>query len=127
MHAEALLIAALLTVAPLAHGLSAELVMFETEGCEYCALWNSQVGEIYAETELGKIAPLRRVDMDAERPMDLRHIKGIRYSPTFVVVDGQREVGRMTGYIDESFFWGYLEEIIKTLDPGDEKTSTSPR
>jgi len=114
----------MLAFIPLARAVSSELIMFEAQGCEYCERWNSEVGDIYADTDVGRSFPLRRVDMDDEWPRYLRHIKGIRYSPTFVVVDGGREVGRMTGYIDEAFFWGYLDEITKGLVQGNQGKDT---
>lgn len=97
---------------------AAELVMFEAPGCEYCELWNEEVGEIYAETDTGRSMPLRRVQIEDSRPSDLRQVKGIRYSPTFVVIDEGREVGRIIGYTGEAFFWGYLEQIAEKLKTG---------
>ena len=43
------------------HGL--ELVMFERHGCPWCARWNEEIGGVYAKTEEGAQAPLRRVDI----------------------------------------------------------------
>jgi hypothetical protein len=102
---------------------AAELVMFEALGCEYCQLWDEEIGAGYEQTAAGKAAPLRRVLMDIKRPNDLRGIEGIRYSPTFVVLDKGREFGRITGYPGEAFFWGYLEEILKNLASATKSTS----
>jgi thioredoxin-related protein len=95
---------------------AAELIMFEAPGCEYCALWNEEVGDIYAGTDMGKLVPLRRVQMDEKWPQELRQIKPVRYSPTFVVFENGQELGRITGYPGEAFFWGYLDQIVAKVD-----------
>lgn len=39
----------------------------------------------------------------------------MRYTPTFVLIDGGREVGRIEGYPGEAFFWGLLEKLARDL------------
>ena len=58
---------------------------------------------------------IRRVDISDNRPSDLQHLKGIRFTPTFVVLENGREIGRILGYPGESFFWGLLEKLAKKL------------
>ena len=89
-------------------GTSAELVMFESDSCEWCEAWHAEVGVIYAKTAEARIAPLRRVDIDDPMPAELSKIRGIRYTPTFVVMQDGGEVGRILGYPGEDFFWGLL-------------------
>jgi len=90
-----------------------ELVMFERPFCEWCEAWNQEVGDAYENTEEGKFAPLRRVQLNEAHPADLEHIRWPRFTPTFVMmVDGQ-EVGRIRGYPGEDFFWGLLAELIE--------------
>jgi len=95
---------------------AAELIMFEQHGCEWCEAWNEDVGAIYDKTAEAKLAPLRRVDIDRERPADLKAIERIRYTPTFVIVENGQEIGRIIGYPGEDFFWQLLGEIIGKLD-----------
>jgi hypothetical protein len=94
---------------------AAELVMFESGGCAWCRTWNAVIGPIYPGTDEGRIAPLRRVDKDGPRPDDLRQVEAITFTPTFVVVEDGREVGRITGYPGEDFFWGLLGQIVAKL------------
>ncbi len=94
---------------------AAELIMFEQANCEWCEAWREEIGPIYPKTEEGRLAPLRRVDIFAERPADLAFVRGIRFTPTFVLVEKGREIGRITGYSGEDFFWGYLEKLIARL------------
>ena len=50
-------------------------------------------------------------------PGDIAFDKPVRSSPTFVLVDGGREIGRITGYPGAEFFWPLLGELIAKLDP----------
>lgn len=92
-----------------------ELIMFEQQGCPYCAAWNREVGTIYAKTDEGHNLPLRRVDIADPRPADLRSLKGVIATPTFVVMHCGREFDRITGYIGQDQFWGLLDTDLKAL------------
>jgi thioredoxin-related protein len=94
---------------------AAELVMFESKVCAYCAEWHRTIGPIYPKTAEGKLAPLRRVDIHEPRPGDLAAIAPVVYTPTFVLVENQREIGRMEGYANDDFFWGLLGQQIAKL------------
>ncbi len=94
---------------------AAELVMFETLGCPWCMAWDAEVGVIYHKTAEGRTAPLRRFDIDDPRPPELAALPDIIYTPTFVLMDGGREVGRIVGYPGEDLFWGMLGELFQRL------------
>ncbi len=94
---------------------AAELVMFESKVCAYCAEWHRTIGPIYPKTDEGKLAPLRRVDIHDPRPADLAAIQPVVYTPTFVLVENKQEIGRMEGYASEDFFWGLLGQQIAKL------------
>lgn len=93
---------------------AAQLVMFESEYCYWCERWNAEIGKYYHRTAEGRIAPLRRVDMGAPRPSDLESIRGIVMTPTFLVIDRGREIGRIVGYPDKIGFWTMLSGILGT-------------
>ena len=97
---------------PAAHD---QLVMFEQEGCPYCAAWNRDVGAAYAKTDEGRAFPLRRVDLHAARPADLRAIGGVRFTPTFIVMHCGREFARITGYLGNEQFWGLLDQSVRSI------------
>jgi len=101
---------------------AASLIMVEQEYCEYCEAWNENVGVIYNKTDEGKRAPLRRVDIHDPMPDDLNFISGVIFTPTFILVDNGKEIGRIRGYASESFFWGLLQKLIEKL-PEKEKSS----
>jgi thioredoxin-related protein len=109
------LLTGLLMSAPASSPRAAELVMFESAGCEWCEVWDEEVGVVYNRTDEGRVAPLRRVDIYETRPQDLSALKAVHFTPTFVLFDDNREVGRIVGYPGESFFWQILDGMISKL------------
>ena len=105
----------------------AELLMFDSKICEWCDRWREDIGPVYPKTEEGKVAPLRTIDIHRARPGPYRSIKGIVYTPTFVLWHDGREVGRIVGYTGEVFFWGLLGELIDDMRKGQFLDSGPPR
>lgn len=98
-----------------------ELVMVERKGCVYCEKWDAEVAPEYPLTNMGKMAPLRRVDIDdVDGAVDLE--RKVIYTPTFLFVDGGSEVSRLEGYISEDFFWALGEEFVTNYQASAEKT-----
>ena len=95
--------------------------MFVEAGCPWCARWDREVGEAYAHSEEGHIAPLRRIDISMARRTGLRLAGAVTVTPTFVLVEEGIEVGRIIGYPGADFFWGMLGELIARLP------ATAPR
>lgn len=89
-----------------------ELVMAETAGCKWCEQWNEDVATEYPFTAEGRAAPLRRIEMNAPLPDDLKFEGAVRYTPTFVLVRNGQEVARLEGYPGEDFFWGLLRRML---------------
>ena len=110
-----LLAASLLMISTVTSSFAAELVMLEEDGCPWCDLWKAEVGVIYSKTDEGKIAPLRVVDIHDPLPDDLKFMVKGGFTPTFVLVDQGKEIGRIRGYPGESFFWGLLSLMIDKL------------
>lgn len=102
---------------------AAELLMFEQVGCEWCEEWDAVIGPIYPLTAEGRLAPLRRVDIDDPVPSDIAHIRPGHFTPTFVLIHDGREIGRIRGYPGEDFFWALLGEMIGKLS---DQLSASP-
>lgn len=91
---------------------AAELVMFESDGCYWCDRWKEEVGRYYYKTREARIAPLRMVNLRDPRPAHLQGIRGVAMTPTFVVIDQGREMGRIIGYPGEQAFWVRLTRIL---------------
>ena len=105
----AILLVLFALVAPAA---AAELVMFRAAGCPYCAAWDQAIAPIYPKTDIGKRVPLRQVDLDRSKDGKVTLASPVRFTPTFVLVDSGRELGRIEGYPGEDFFWGLLERLL---------------
>ena len=88
-----------------------ELVMVEQAGCPWCARWNEEIGPIYPKTEEGEAAPLRRIDI-GELPDGMELEGKVVFTPTFLLVEDGRELGRIEGYPGEDFFWGLLARLL---------------
>jgi thioredoxin-related protein len=99
---------------------ASELVMFDQAGCIYCQRWERDVGALYDKTDEAKALPLRRVDIQNQKMSGVALASPIRFTPTFVVADNGREVGRITGYSNDNAFWGLLDALAAKLQPSRE-------
>ena len=92
--------------------MAAELMMVEQQGCYYCLEWKDQLGHIYPKTPEGKYAPLKTIDIT-----EVDQLKGLQrdviFTPTFVLMEDNKELGRLEGYSSEDFFWELLELILE--------------
>jgi len=95
---------------------AAELVLFESADCAWCQTWHAEIGVIYPKTPESQVAPLRRINVRQDRPEDLAGVRRIVYTPTFVLMENGEEVGRITGYAGEEFFWGLLAVELAKLE-----------
>jgi len=113
------LLAALLAAPRGARGkAAATLVMLERHDCPWCRRWLREVGEqSWNLSDLGRRAPLRRVDVAQGLPEDLQFLRHWRFTPTFVLVAEGREIGRIIGYHADHFFWQQAEALIARLPP----------
>lgn len=109
------LVALLLLVAPLfTH--AAQLVMVEEQHCPYCERFNAEIAPIYPKTTEGKLAPLRRIDIADGWPDDLSDIKPETLTPTFILIEDNKEIGRLYGYQGDEFFWFLLGQLFEKLE-----------
>ena len=87
------------------------LIMFEQDACPYCEIWDANIGVSYHKTREGKFAPLTKVDIHHDD--DVANVRPVVFTPTFVLYKDGKEVGRLTGYISDDFFWGLLNPMLK--------------
>jgi hypothetical protein len=92
-----------------------ELLMFDDAGCPWCARWRAEVGPGYSKSPEGRRAPLRTIGLRGGVPSGIKLLGPVRATPTFVLVEDGREVGRITGYGGPDFFWSMLDELMKKL------------
>ena len=103
----------LLTMFAALPALAVELFMVEQKGCHYCRTWNETIGPIYPKTAEGAFAPLRRVDLHQGPPEGVAYARRVNFTPTFILIDDNKELGRIEGYPGEDFFWGLLDMMLK--------------
>lgn len=106
-----LILTCLALALPLGRASAAELIMYSQAGCPWCIRWHKDIGAIYPLSPEGHYAPLREVDIRETVP-GVKLQKPVTLTPTFVLVEDGREIGRVTGYPGEEFFWELLGEII---------------
>lgn len=97
-----------------------ELIMFRRVGCPWCAAWDREIGPTYAKTELGQRIAICLIDLDQRDAVKFKLESPVRFTPTFVLLDEDREIGRIEGYPGEDFFWVRLERLVPspTEKPG---------
>jgi hypothetical protein len=109
-------IAAFLLIVTSAAAHAAELVMVEQPGCVWCQRFDAEIAPGYPNTDEGKQAPLRRVDLRQPWPEGISVKEGARFTPTFILLDdGGKELGRFVGYPGDQFFYPALGELLKKL------------
>lgn|SRR5262245_20088638 len=91
---------------------ASELLMFRRAGCPWCAAWDREIKPIYPNTEIGRRVPIKMVDLDHDSEQKAALKMPVRFTPTFVLIDQDQEIGRIEGYPGEAFFWGLLENLL---------------
>ncbi len=89
-----------------------ELVMFVSSNCTYCKLFDRDVGDDYAKSWPGRIAPLNRIKISS----DYRKYKlstQIVTVPTFILFNKNNELGRITGYPGRNNFFQLIVSLLK--------------
>ncbi|MBO0663608.1 thioredoxin family protein [Jiella sp. MQZ9-1] len=93
---------------------SAELLMFEQAGCPFCRKFDTEIAPDYPNSRIGKIAPLRRVNIFADRRGGIAGLTPAVFTPTFVLIgDDGHEIGRLEGYPGRRWFYPEIEQLLK--------------
>ena len=95
---------------------AAELVMVEQAGCPYCERFDREIAPAWPNTDEGRAAPLRRVDLHDDWPADLAAVERTDLTPTFILVEDGVERGRLVGYRGDEHFWFLVGELLERLD-----------
>lgn len=95
--------------------LAAELVMFERPDCPWCRQFDREIAPGYTRSEEGKRAPLRRLDISKQTQAGFALKSPVTLTPTFVLSDGGREIGRVSGYPGTEFFYPMIHELLDRL------------
>jgi protein-disulfide isomerase len=101
---------------------AAELLMFDDPSCSWCRRWHAEIGPGYPHSQEGRQAPLRRLHIRDQDTARVAFERPVRATPTFVLVENGREVGRIVGYPGSDFFYPRVEELLKRLPPPEPPT-----
>lgn len=107
--------------------LAAELVMYTRAGCPFCIRFERDVAPVYAKTPEGRAAPLRRIELPAGGVRSGGLLEPVAATPTFVLMEDGREIGRITGYLDDGIFWGLLGRLVAVIESPDQVQSSDTR
>ena len=118
-------VAAFLCLSLLQISSASELIMFDADYCTWCRKWDEEIGVIYSLTPESCQAPIRKVEISDQIPDSISIHESVRYTPTFVLIHNQSEVGRIVGYQGEDFFWPMLNDLIEQNLPEEVRRSNS--
>ena len=63
---------------------AANLILFDSAVCEWCEIWEDEVGIVYRKTDEARVALLQRISIHDPRADDFGNIRPVIYTPTFM-------------------------------------------
>ncbi len=90
-----------------------QLIMVVQRGCIYCAAWRREVGPGYGASRAGRVVPILEVDINGPWPDGLALARNPHLTPTFILVRGGLELGRIEGYPGPQPFYAELAQMLK--------------
>jgi thioredoxin-related protein len=97
-------------------GSGKELLVFEVEGCTYCAVFRRDVLARYQRSPLNTEAPLRFVDLNKTSEERYALNGRIAMVPTAVLMSEGREVDRLAGYWGPDNFFKLMAGLLARAD-----------
>lgn len=97
------------------NSLDIKLLMIDDTCCPFCELWDEEIGSKYSKTEEGRLAPLIRHHYGSKLPDQIILNSEPIFTPTFILLEENREKFRFEGYLGEEFFWSFLSEYLQKL------------
>jgi len=100
-----------------ANDTTTELLMIESDDCPYCRKFDREVADIYPKTTEGLRAPLNRHKLGDKLPKKYTSIdiNSRTMTPTFILIENNKEVDRLVGYNGDEFFWFLLKDLFTKL------------
>ncbi|WBU59768.1 thioredoxin family protein [Paracoccus albus] len=90
-----------------------QLLVAHDTSCGDFARWQSEIGPGYAESNVGRAAPLLSVNIQGPWPNGLALASAPRQTPTFILLRNGQEIGRIEGYGDANRFLAQLNSLMK--------------
>ena len=88
------------------------LVYVFSDQCVFCKAWERDVGRLYGDTEYAKKAPLFKIEISLFREYFTDATPNVSVTPTFILMSGNEEIGRIVGYQNRDMFFWALSEYI---------------
>ena len=88
------------------------LVYVFSDRCLFCKAWERDIGRLYGDTEYAKRAPLLKIDISLFSKHFTDVTPKVSGTPTFILMRGNDEVGRIVGYQNRDMFFWALSEYI---------------
>ena len=100
----------------LGKSLTDQLLMVTSSHCPWCDAFEEEVGQSYPFTLEAKKFPLFRIDIFEKVPAHLSGLTPATMTPTFIIIKGGKEIGRIVGYPGQELFWWRLSEFTGLLE-----------
>ena len=88
------------------------LVYVFSNQCVFCKAWERDVGRLYGVSEYAKRAPLLKIDISLFSDHFTDVTPKVSSTPTFILMNGNDEIGRIVGYQNRDMFFWALSEYI---------------
>jgi len=88
------------------------LIVVEDPGCIYCGVFRRNVAPAYASTPRADTLPLQYLDLNDPAADAISFAQPVTIVPTVVLVDGNREVSRIPGYVGRSNFFRLIKHML---------------
>ena len=89
-----------------------KLLMITADYCIYCQIWEKEIGKIYPKTDISKIFPLEKIELDEQSISSESVNYETKITPTFIFFKEKEEIGRITGYSSAEMFRWQVDEIL---------------
>ena len=97
----------------ISHAADRQLVMFSSQSCIYCQVFNRDVKPGYKWSQQARKAPLSEVDIDREGTGGYSLRRKITMTPTFIMFRRGREIARFNGYPGKKSFYKMVDQMVK--------------
>ena len=89
-----------------------KLLMITADYCIYCQIWEKEIGKIYPKTDISKIFPLEKIELEEQSISSESVNYETKITPTFIFFKEKEEIGRIIGYSSAEMFWWQVDEIL---------------
>lgn len=93
-----------------------QMVVLETEDCTICVLFRRYIVPAYSLAPRAKDVPLKFVDMNDKAYDELNLDGPVSMLPTAILMQNNREVGRISGYMGPENFFHAMKRLMARLD-----------